>query len=126
MNETRWKIKHAVLKTIMHAAQNVYPDEFIALLAGNKKERVINDLIILPSTFGEDFSSIRMDLLPYSAGSMGSVHSHPGYSNRASDADLELFQAYGEIHLIISQPYTIPSIQAYDGKGNKTKFDVIP
>ncbi|MBN2067506.1 MAG: Mov34/MPN/PAD-1 family protein [Candidatus Diapherotrites archaeon] len=118
------KVKRGTLKAILEAARNTYPREFIALL-GSTKGRVLDEFIVLPSTFGESLSSIRADLLPYNAGSIGSVHSHPGPNARPSKADLAMFRAMGEIHLITAYPFSLESTRAYDAAGKELELEVV-
>ena len=118
------KIKQATLESIIIAAQNTYPDEFIALLGADKK-KVIKELVILPSTYGSTFSSIRRDLVPFDSSIVGSVHSHPSHSNRPSSGDLKAFPGMGEVHLIICMPFDLNSIKAYDVKGNELEIEAV-
>ncbi|MBU1929889.1 Mov34/MPN/PAD-1 family protein [Candidatus Micrarchaeota archaeon] len=120
-----WKIKKSVLESIVQAAQNTHPNEFIALLGGNLKKQIVEEWVILPSIFGSHHASIRMDLLPYTACTVGSVHSHPGFTNKPSGADKHLFSKEGEIHLIICLPFSFQTIQAYSTKGTPLEFEVI-
>ncbi len=120
------KIKKQTLQALVVAAQNTYPHEFIALLGRReKKSSVIDEFIILPATFGETFSSIRLDLLPYTSGAIGSVHSHPGPSASPSRGDLAAFRAMGEIHLIIAYPFSFESVRAFDASGKQLQLEVV-
>ena len=120
------KIKRQTLQALVVAAQNTFPHEFIALLGRKKgKEKIINEFIILPATFGETFSSIRLDLLPYTSGAIGSVHSHPGPSASPSRGDLAAFRAMGEIHLIIAFPFSFESTRAFDASGKQLQLEVV-
>jgi len=118
------KIKSGTLEAIALAAQNVYPDEFIALL-GSRKKGIIDEFVVLPATFGESFSSLRMDLLPFDKSIVGSVHSHPSRSARPSQGDLLAFPAMGEIHLIIAYPFSLGSARAFDAKGKELVLEVL-
>jgi proteasome lid subunit RPN8/RPN11 len=120
------KIKRQTLQALVIAAQNTYPHEFIALLGSTqKKSGVIDEFIVLPATFGETFSSIRLDLLPYTSGAIGSVHSHPGPSASPSRGDLSAFRAMGEIHLIIAYPFSFESTKAFDANGKQLQLEVV-
>lgn len=109
----------------MRAARNVYPKEFIAFLGSTQKNSVIDELVMLPSTFGEGFSSIRMDLLPIDKSIVGSVHSHPSPNAFPSRADKSFFPKTGEIHLIIAYPFNISSIAAFNAKGKPVRVEVV-
>lgn len=86
---------------------------------------VIDEFIVLPATFGETFSSIRLDLLPYTSGAIGSVHSHPGPIASPSRGDLAAFRAMGEIHLIIAFPFSFESTRAFDASGKQLPLEVV-
>ena len=114
------------MEAIMQAAKNTYPDEFIAMLGCKKEDgKIIDEFVLLPSTFGKTFSSIRLDLLPYTSGVKGSVHSHPGPYAQPSKSDLKAFKRMGEIHLIIAQPFSFDSTNAFDANGNSIELEVI-
>jgi proteasome lid subunit RPN8/RPN11 len=53
---------------------------------------------------------------------IGSVHSHPSFSNLPSEQDLRFFNKNPGIHLIICHPFKIENIAAYDYQGKKIKF----
>jgi proteasome lid subunit RPN8/RPN11 len=120
-----WKIKRAVLESIVQAAQNTFPDEFIAFLGGEMKKKEVTELLILPSLSGSEAAIIRSDLLPLNVKSAGSVHSHPGYSNFPSSADKKMFSQHGEIHLIICLPFSVQTIRAFDSAGKTMLFEEI-
>ncbi len=117
-------IKKATLEALLLAAKNTYPDEFIALLSSTKG-KAIDEFVLLPATYGEDFSSIRTDLMPYDSSIRGSVHSHPGPYARPSRADLCAFKEMGEIHLIIAAPFNFNSVKAFNANGSETKIKVV-
>lgn len=119
------KVKRGTIEAILLAARNTYPDEFLALLGRKGKEKVIDEYILLPGVYGKTFSSIRLDLLPYNAGTVGSVHSHPGPYNSPSMGDLRAFRAMGEIHLIIAKPFNLENVRAFDKKGQEIGLEVV-
>ena len=119
------KIKKSTLESICSAARNVYPNEFIALLGSSKRNGTIDELVVLPATFGEDFSSIRFDLLPFDSSIAGSVHSHPDSDARPSSADLQVFKETGETHLIIAHPFSFSSTRAFGANGKALKIEVV-
>jgi proteasome lid subunit RPN8/RPN11 len=118
------RISSATIETIIEAARNTYPDEFIALL-GKTRNREIDEIIVLPATYGNTFSSLRLDLLPYTEKTAGSVHSHPSTSNRPSRADLNFFRELGGIHLIIAFPFNMKTIRAFDSGGKEIVLEVV-
>ena len=118
-----YKVKQPVLESIILAAKNVYPNEFFSMLGG--KNKTIEELVVVPATFGKDFSSYRLDLVPFDRKIIGTIHSHPSIYNHPSNADLHSFRKSGEVHLIISYPYDFNTIRAFDSKGNKISLQVI-
>ncbi len=118
------KLKRQTLETICEASKNVYPKEFIAML-GMSEGKAIDEIVVLPATFGENFSSIRTDLLPVDASVVGSVHSHPSPHPYPSGADLNVFRKTGKIHLIIAYPFSFKSVRAFDAKGIELQLEVV-
>jgi len=119
-----YKISQSTAESICAAARNVYPNEFISMLGGDGKTKTINELVMLPATFGTNFSSLATYLKPIDSKIIGSVHSHPR-GNLPSAGDLRSFPKMGEIHLIISYPFNISNIRAYYASGQEEKLVVI-
>lgn len=119
-------ILRAVIESIIAIAEDTYPKEFSAFLKGKirKKKLVITELVYQPYYAGNFSTLIRADL-PMLHETYGTVHSHPGPSNRPSDADLFFFSKHGIINLIICMPYAEQSIRAYDKEGNELGFRII-
>ncbi len=120
-----WKIKKSLFESIKTASKSVYPNEFISLLGGKEDQKIVEELVVLPATFGEDFSSIRLDLMPFDSTIIGSIHSHPSYINLPSNADLNLFSRLGVIHIIIAFPFTDNSFRVMNAKGTELKYELI-
>ena len=101
-------IKQEVIDTICEIAQQTHPKEFIAFLEGKTKNKIlyITDLAYQEYVAGYT-STVFKDYLPLTSNVLGTVHSHPGYSNKPSNADLRVFSKKGIIHLIIKKPYQI-------------------
>ncbi|MEW6294755.1 MAG: Mov34/MPN/PAD-1 family protein [Candidatus Diapherotrites archaeon] len=118
------KIRLAVIESIVMASQNTFPDEFISLL-GVDREGIISELVVLPAVFGSNFSSVRMDLVPFDRKVIGSIHSHPSHNNRPSQGDLHVFSRMGKVHFIICMPFNLNSLKAYNVKGLELPFEVI-
>ena len=124
------KIKSATVETIINSARNVYPNEFISLLGVSGKENVmgedvIDELVVVPATYGRNYSSIKTWLVPFDRGIVGSIHSHPNVSNSPSKADLRAFAKFGDIHFIISYPYNLESLRVFNVRGNELEFEVV-
>ena len=118
-------IEREVIDAIMEIATHTYPKEFIAFLKGKNKDKVlrINELAYQEYVAGYT-STVFKDYLPLTSGVVGTVHSHPGFSNHPSNADLRTFSKKGIFHIIISKPYTKESMQAYDMNGRKIGFEI--
>lgn len=113
-----------VLDLIIEVSKSNYPNEFVALL--RHEEGVISELHFLPGTMqGEDSATIALYMRPIDLNIVGTVHCHPGFSNRPSNADLDLFRHFGNTHIIICLPYDFESWQSYDMEGNLIEIPVI-
>lgn len=113
-------------ESIFEAAMNTYPREFIALIEGKKVcgKVILQKLVVLPSTFGNNFSSIRLDLLPIGHKIVASVHSHPNGNLTPSKQDLAMFSRLGLVNLIVD-PLN-KRIKAFDTKGVELKLSFLP
>ena len=119
-----YNIKNAVVDSIIMASRNIYPKEFISMLGGGDK--TIEELVILPAEFGDDFSSFRFDLAPiFDKTIIGTVHSHPTSGNDPSFADLEAFRKTGQVHIIIGYPYALNTMKAFDNSGKIVPLKVV-
>ncbi len=117
-------IEGEVIDEIINIAKESYPNEFVALLEGKIKEKVltITSLIFLPGEVSDEGAVMQIFMQPLTTNSVGSVHSHPGYSANPSDADLHFFSKKGLFHMIIAEPYTRDSIRAYNSFGELIDF----
>ena len=121
-----WQIKRNVLASILLAAQNCYPDEFLALLGGDAKKKIIDELVVIPgSEYGEDFSTLRTDLVPFDESLIGSVHSHACKRIQASPEDLLSFPRMGFVHLIAGLPFDFNSVKLFDAQGRALEYKLI-
>jgi len=118
------RVKRATLEGILEAARNTYPNEFFALLGSSHRSNVIDEVIVVPAVYGKTHALVKSWLKPVDFSIMGSVHSHPGPSNRPSKADLHSFPSFGRIHFIISYPFNLESASAYDSTGKKLEWAV--
>ncbi len=117
-------IDRGLLEMINEAARDSLPNEFVAMLRA--EDGVIQELLLLPGTLqGEDSATLMMHMMPIDFSVVGTVHSHPGYSNRPSREDLELFRRHGYVHIITCLPYDEGSWRAYDGQGNRMQLPVV-
>ena len=120
------EIAGEVVEEVCHFSEEVYPKEFVAVLAGAVRNHVlhINRLLFQPFTNTETSSQIHLDL-PIASGNVGSVHSHPSPSSRPSTQDLRFFSKLGGIHLIICKPFQESDIRAYLCDGTPVSFSVM-
>lgn len=113
------------VQKICALSAETYPKEFLAFFEGkitwSKIE--IKDILFQPYIANENSAFGRIDF-PTTSNVLGSVHSHPGPSNRPSGADLRLFGKTGIVHAIIKHPYSPEDIEMYDTEGNKLNFSI--
>jgi len=121
------QIDRELIDEIMNIAKESYPNEFMALLEGKIEGPIlrITGLIFLPVETSNEGAVMQVFMQPLTVNSVGSVHSHPGYSASPSDADLQFFSKKGLFHIIIAEPYTRDSIRTYDSWGNLVDFKEI-
>ncbi|MDD1774365.1 MAG: Mov34/MPN/PAD-1 family protein [Methanobacterium sp.] len=120
-------IDREVVDEILQIARNSYPKEFVAMLQGKVKDNVllIDGLLFLPGETSDQGAVMNLFMMPLIDEGIGSVHSHPGYNANPSGADLHFFSKNGLFHMIIAQPYTLDSINAYNSFGERVDFKVI-
>ena len=116
-----------VIEEIIKISRQKAPLEFVALLSGKIKDQIlhIDGLIFLPGETSREGAVMKIFMLPPLSGSVGSVHSHPGYSAQPSGSDLFFFAKNGFFHIIIAQPYTLESMVAYNRFGEEVDFKVV-
>ncbi len=119
-------VDKGVLDSVIFYAKEAYPHEFLSLLDGTIKNNVlyITGLIFIPGETSDTGAVLHYDQVPPNIRYYGSVHSHPGPSNRPSDADLETFSKRGVFHMIVKLPYAYENFQGYDGSGNPLDFEI--
>jgi len=114
-----------VTENICEFAKKSYPLEFISYLKGEKinNNLIINELVYQEFKANKNSAFSKMNL-PILSGVVGTVHSHPSYSNLPSETDLKLFNKQFGIHLIISYPFSTKNISAYNPKGKKISLNI--
>ena len=106
------------------SAKSCYPDEFLCMV--RQTDGVVDEMVLLPGTvFGDSHSFLSEWMSPIDYNIAGTAHSHPGYSNEASDDDLALFANMGGVHFITCQPYDRKSWRAYNSKGEEVELEII-
>lgn len=109
---------------VEQAARASHPHEFGATLRAEKG--VVTELILVPGTLGGDRHAILpLGYLPVDPSIVGTVHSHPGPYAIPSDADKQLFNAFGHTHIIIAEPYRDDTWIAYDQNAEPIDLEVI-
>ena len=119
------RIKRGLLEDLLQACRNTYPDEFFALLGTKKDSEEREEFVVVPTIFGRRHSLVRVDLVPFDKGIVGTLHSHPSKNNYPSRGDLSAFKHMGRIHLISAMPFTIRSTRAFDSEGEEVKLEVV-
>lgn len=118
-------ITRQVADGIITYSKAKHPNEAILVLQGksNKVNIFIDRLVIPPfSMSGPYYSGFPVHDLPFDLSYLGTVHSHPGGSNKPSLEDLNHF--FGIVSLIISHPYEDESIGAFDRNGESLELKI--
>jgi proteasome lid subunit RPN8/RPN11 len=119
-----WGIEREVLEMICEAARETHPREFAAAMRA--EGGVIHELVLLPGSISSDYSATFPTFnLPIDLSVVGSVHSHPGPSNRPSEEDLHLFGSFGSTHIIVCMPYDERSWRCYDRAGREVELEIV-
>jgi proteasome lid subunit RPN8/RPN11 len=119
-----YAINHEALRMINDSAIETFPNEFLAALKA--EEGVITELVVLPGTVqGNSHGIMQTHMLPIDYSVIGTVHSHPGHSNRPSDADLQFFSHFGGVHIITCLPFDETSWKAYNSNGERVELEVV-
>ena len=116
-------ITSKVLKMIFAASKDTHPLEFACVLRAD--EGVITEVILVPGTISsERYAILRRHNLPVDFSVVGSAHSHPTPNATPSDADLNLFQNTGSVHIIVGYPYNMNSWRAFSREGKEIQLQV--
>ena len=119
-----WGIEQDVLDMINEAAKDTYPNEFLATLRAEKG--IVTEILLLPGTLsGEHSGTFHLHMLPIDLSVVGTVHSHPSFSNMPSEADISLFGRFGNTHIITCIPFDKRSWKAYDYNGDEIELEVV-
>lgn len=123
-----WKITRKCLELIFESSKSNFPQEFGALLRVDRVDKkTIIEVVLLPGTISGDSHAIfHLHMLPIDYSIVGTVHSHPSSIARPSDADLDLFNHFGKIHIIVGvSAYGDVSWKAYDYAGRDVTIDIV-
>ncbi len=124
----RWMIERRCLNLILESSKSNFPNEFGALLRVDKTAKTtITEVVLLPGTISGDSHAIfKLYMLPIDYSIVGTVHSHPSSISRPSEADLDLFNHFGRIHLIVGvSSLGGTSWRAYNYQGNEVPVQVV-
>ena len=113
------------MELIFESSKSNYPQEFGALLRVDRVDKkTIIEVVLLPGTISGDSHAIfHLHMLPIDYSIVGTVHSHPSSIARPSDADLDLFNHFGKIHIIVGvSAYGDVSWKAYDYAGRDGNY----
>lgn len=124
--QKKWKITKRCLNLILEASKSNYPMEFGGLLRVDKLSKdTIYEVMILPGTVsGESHAIFKLHMLPIDYSIVGTVHSHPSPFVMPSEADLDLFDRFGKIHIIVANPFNESSWKAYDYTGKEVGVEI--
>lgn len=118
------EIDKEALNLILHASEHSHPNEFVGILRSEDKR--ITEVLLLPGTFSSEKSAfLKIQMLPISSNSCGSVHSHTSPRAKPSSADLAFFNKFGDVHIIVATPYNENSWRSYDRKGREVKLETV-
>jgi proteasome lid subunit RPN8/RPN11 len=123
-----WKITRRCLELIFESSKSNYPQEFGALLRVDRMDKnLITEVVLLPGTISGDSHAIfRLHMLPVDYSVVGTVHSHPSAIARPSEADLDLFNHFGRIHIIVGvTPFGDVNWRSYDYMGRDVSIEII-
>lgn len=118
-------ISKEVIESVIGLAKTTYPKEVLVFLGGVNKDNklFIKELLFQPYYASED-SALTQIMFPILNDVIGSCHSHPHGSSRPSSADSTFFSKNPGIHLIISYPFRVEDISAYNIHGEKIEFKI--
>ena len=98
--------------------------EFACVLRAD--DGVITEVILVPGTISsERYAILKRHNLPVDFSVVGSAHSHPTPNATPSDADLNLFQNTGSVHIIVGYPYDMNSWRAFSREGKEIQLQVL-
>ena len=119
-------IYNTVVDDIIDFAKANHPKEFVAFFHGmiEDKRFIIDSLVYNEFRSNENSAAPIFHFADKSF--YGSVHSHPGHSNRPSRADRQFFMKTGIIHAIICVPFRKENIAFYNMDGESIEVEIQP
>lgn len=126
MRKGRKKIRGIYIELIdafNEASRSTYPNEFLCML--REDDGIISEMVLLPGTvYGDSHSFLNDWMAPVDFSLIGTVHSHPGYSNQPSEEDLSYFSNRGGVHIITCLPFDRDSWKAYNSRGEVLELEI--
>lgn len=118
-------ITRKLLRMVLEASRDMYPNEFGAFLRA--EEGVIVELVMLPGTVsGRRHAIFQTWMLPPNMNVVGTVHSHPSGNFHPSEEDRNLFSNFSGLHIITGYPYTEVTWAAWTNKGEQVPLRIEP
>jgi proteasome lid subunit RPN8/RPN11 len=118
------RVRRGVLEMAAEAGRASLPQEFASMLKVEKG--TITEIVLLPGTIqGDSHAIFQMHMLPVDRTIKGTLHTHPSPHPYPSDADFELFEKHGMIHIIYGTPFGADDWRAYDHRGVPTRLEVV-
>ena len=114
-----------LLDSMLSFARMQHPREAILLLRGSVgRDGIALEEHLLPpfASSGRGFAQFRPQMLPIDFSIVGTLHSHPSGSPRASPMDLN--HLYGRIMVIVAYPYTRDRVAVYDKRGERVLLEI--
>jgi proteasome lid subunit RPN8/RPN11 len=114
-----------LLDSMLSFAKMQHPREAILLLRGRvgRDEITLEEHLLPPfASSGRGFAQFPSHMLPIDFSIVGTLHSHPSGSPKASPTDLNHF--YGRIMVIVAHPYTRDRVAVYDKRGETLTLEV--
>ncbi len=118
-------ITRKLLRMILEASRDMYPNEFGAFLRA--EEGVLVELVMLPGTVsGRRHAIFQTWMLPPNMNVVGTVHSHPSGNYHPSEEDRMLFSNFSGLHIITGYPYREDTWAAWTNKGEQVPLRIEP
>jgi len=117
-------ITQDVIDNIIILARENHPKEFLAFFDG----KIENKKLMITGLLYQEYNANEHSAAPIfrfpTSTFYGSIHSHPGFSNRPSSADRQFFRKTGIINAIICMPYNKENIRFYNHEGEEITVEI--
>ena len=126
-------VKRSLLDACLAAAKSADPNEFLGLLEGERSSKdgetvlLLTRLIVPPGLSVNSNSAMFLPwMMPSGLDTWGTFHSHPSGNPNQSNADRMSGSKEGGVHLIACRPYGPAQLIAYDSRGNRLEYSIVP